>query len=105
MRKLYLVTVLAVLVQVIAASLCVAQGKSDGAKKPQEGRLEYGGIILRDGGIVMKDLHDSFDGDGWISGVFENSSTPEGMKTGEALLLVVRIAKSHTNGLERGQAV
>jgi len=90
MRKLSLVVMLAIIVQAIAASLCVAQ----------EGSLEFGGIILRDGGMVMKDCHDSFDGDGWISGVFENSSTPTGKKTGEALLLVVRVAKSPTNGLK-----
>ena len=90
MRKLSLVMALAVMVQVFAASLCVAQ----------EGSLEYGGIILRDGGMVMKDFHDSFVGDGWISGVVENVSTPRGRKTGEALLLVVRVAKSPTNGLK-----
>jgi hypothetical protein len=90
MRNLSLVVVLAVMVQVIAPSLCVAQ----------EGRLEYGGIILRDGGMVMKDVHDSFDGAGWVSGVVENSSTPVGKKTGDALLLVVRVAKSGTNGLK-----
>ncbi len=89
-RKLSFVVVLPVIVQVIAASLCTAQ----------EGRLEYGGIILRDGGMVMKDVHDSFDGDGWISGIVESSSTPAGKKTGEALLLVVHVAKSRTNGLK-----
>lgn len=90
MRNLSLVVVLAVMVQVIAASLCVAQ----------EGSLEFGGVVLRDGGMVMKDVHDSFDGDGWISGIVENSPTPAGKKTGEALLLVVRVAKSRTNGLK-----
>jgi hypothetical protein len=90
MRHLSLVVVLAVMVQVVAPSLCVAQ----------EGSVEYGGIILRDGGMVMKDFHDSFDGDGWISGVVENSSAPAGKKTGEALLLVVRVAKSVMNGLK-----
>jgi hypothetical protein len=89
MRNLSLVVVLAVIVQAIVPSLCVAQ----------EGSLEYGGIILRDGGMVMKDFHDSFVGDGWISGVVENSSTPAGKKAGEALLLVVRVAKSPTNSL------
>jgi hypothetical protein len=48
----------------------------------------------------MKDIHDSFDGDGWISGVVENSSIPAGKKTGEALSLVVRVAKSRANGLK-----
>jgi hypothetical protein len=89
MKSISRVVVLAFMVQGVA-SLSVAQ----------EGRLEYGGIILRDGGMVMKDVHDSFDGGSWISGVVENSSTPAGKKTGEALLLVVRVGKSGTNGLK-----
>jgi hypothetical protein len=81
--------IVAVIVQVIAASLCFA-----------EGSVEYGGIILRNGGIVVKDFHDSFEGDGWISGVVVSNSTPTGTKPGGALLLVVRVAKSPSNGLK-----
>jgi hypothetical protein len=86
------------MVQVIAASLCFAQDKSDGTNTVKKGSVEYGGIILRNGGIVMKDFHDSFEGDGWISGVVVSNSTPTGTKPGEALLLVVRVAKSPFNG-------
>ena len=48
----------------------------------EEGKMAYGRMVLRDGGMVMKDFHDCYQGDGWIAGVVSYQYEPKGRPKG-----------------------
>lgn len=41
----------------------------------KESAIKGSGAIIRDGAIVMKDFHDSYEGKGWIAGVVVSASS------------------------------
>ncbi len=55
-----------------------------GANLRQQGRAEktgtttYGGAKAREGGIVLKDFHDCYEGDGWVAGTVVSASATGG---------------------------
>jgi hypothetical protein len=40
----------------------------------KDGRIKGSGAIIRDGSIVLKDFHDSYEGTGWVAGTVVSTS-------------------------------
>ena len=47
------------------------------------GSIKYSRVVIRNGALVLKDFQDSYEGDGWVSGIVVSSS---------AKILIVKIA-------------
>jgi zinc protease len=83
----------------VVIGVCAGDGGSATAPAPapaaettdsgtQPEKLTYGGMVVKDGNIVLIDFHDSYEGDGWICGTVVKSSqgamtisVPKGKKT------------------------